>query len=425
MAYDAFADSYLNPGQVGGMPSYLTQTAVDGTVLPLYLTDGVETREDGTSKTTRRGLVSYVKAMTGEELAPLAAWKRFQELPALVRQQFLRQVLLLELRDAGRDQNFPGENGLPRNGGYNRGYAAIEALFPGDGWRGDIAANNLMLRTMAGGDISVLTPGGGLQLAALGATVPPGHGLVTLASGHINVFARDDVTVNRSRLLSFVPAATREGSDQIVWSTLGDIDAGRGAKTVRVPSSADIVTDEDGNTEMRERSDMSGSGIGTVGDGDVDLVAPVGTVNAGDAGIRVAGNLNVAALYVLNAENIQVKGKVTGLPAVAAVNVGALTAASAAASQAAAAAQEVLQQERKAARNSLPSVFTVRVLGFGSEPAPATDRQEGAMGDGPATSARGSDPASYIQIVGAGRHFDAGQLARLTPAERHQLMQER
>ncbi|OVZ57907.1 hypothetical protein CDO44_16120 [Pigmentiphaga sp. NML080357] len=425
VAYDAFADAYLNPGQVAGMPSYLTQTAADGTVLPLYLTDGTEAREDGTSKTTRRGLVSYVKAMTGEELAPLAAWERFQELPALVRQQFLRQVLLLELRDAGRDQNFPGENGLPRNGGYNRGYAAIEALFPGDGWRGDIAANNLMLRTMAGGDISVLTPGGGLQLAALGATVPPGHGLVTLASGHINVFARDDVTVNRSRLLSFVPAATREGSDQIVWSTLGDIDAGRGAKTVRVPSSADIVTDEDGNTEMRERSDMSGSGIGTVGDGDVDLVAPVGTVNAGDAGIRVAGNLNVAALYVLNAENIQVKGKVTGLPAVAAVNVGALTAASAAASQAAAAAQEVLQQERKAARNSLPSVFTVRVLGFGSEPAPATDRQEGAMGDEPATSARGSDPASYIQIVGAGRHFDAGQLARLTPAERHQLMQER
>lgn len=194
---------------------------------------------------------------------------------------------------------------------------------------------------------------------------------------------------------------------------------------MRIPSSADIVTDTDGNTEIRERSDMSGSGIGTVGDGDVDLVAPVGTVNAGDAGIRVAGNLNIAALHVLNAENIQVKGKATGLPVVAAVNIGALTAASAAASQAAAAAQDVLQQERKATRNSLPSVFTVRVLGFGSEPAPAGGRQEGAMTDLPSAGGRGGDPASYVQMVGAGRHFDARQLARLTPAERNLLAKER
>ncbi|WP_296556862.1 filamentous hemagglutinin family protein [Pigmentiphaga sp.] len=425
VAYGAFADVYLNPANVAGMPAYLRQAGDDGTLLPVYLTDGAEVRDDGTSKTTRRGLVSYVEAMTGEELAPLAAWERFQTLAQQAQQQFLRQVLLLELRDAGRDQNFPGENGLPRNGGYNRGYAAIERMFPGTGWSGNIAANNLMLRTMAGGDINVLTPGGGLQLAALGATVPAGYGLVTLASGHINVFAHDDVVVNRSRLLSFVPAITREGSDQIVWSTVGDVDAGRGAKTVRIPSSADIVTDTDGNTEIRERSDMSGSGIGTVGDGDVDLVAPVGTVNAGDAGIRVAGNLNIAALHVLNAENIQVKGKATGLPVVAAVNIGALTAASAAASQAAAAAQDVLQQERKATRNSLPSVFTVRVLGFGSEPAPAGGRQEGAMTDLPSAGGQGGDPASYVQMVGAGRHFDARQLARLTPAERNLLAKER
>ena len=425
VAYGAFADVYLNPANVAGMPAYLTQAGDDGALLPIYLTDGTEMRDDGTSKTIRRGLVSYVKAVTGEELAPLAAWERFQTLAQQVQQQFLRQVLLLELRDAGRDQNFPGENGLPRNGGYNRGYAAIERMFPGTGWSGNIAANNLMLRTMAGGDINVLTPGGGLQLAALGATVPAGYGLVTLASGHINVFAHDDVVVNRSRLLSFVPAITREGSDQIVWSTVGDVDAGRGAKTVRIPSSADIVTDTDGNTEMRERSDMSGSGIGTVGDGDVDLVAPVGTVNAGDAGIRVAGNLNIAALHVLNSENIQVKGKVTGLPVVAAVNIGALTAASAAAAPAAAAAQDVLQQERKAARNSLPSVFTVRVLGFGSEPAPAGGRQEGAMTDVPPAGGHGGDPASYVQVVGAGRQFDAKQLARLTLAERNLLAKEK
>lgn len=50
----------------------------------------------------------------------------------------MRQVYLQELREAGADQNSPGENGQPRNGGYNRGYAAIDSLFPGKDWKGDV-----------------------------------------------------------------------------------------------------------------------------------------------------------------------------------------------------------------------------------------------------------------------------------------------
>jgi filamentous hemagglutinin len=53
--------------------------------------------------------------------------------------------------------------------------------------------------------------------------VPSGYGLVTLGQGGINLFMRDDVTVNRSRILTFA------GSDEIIYSKLGDIDAGRGA----------------------------------------------------------------------------------------------------------------------------------------------------------------------------------------------------
>src|SRR5690606_36839075 len=135
--------------------------------------------------------------------------------------------------------------------------------------------------------------------------------------------------------------------EQIIWSTQGEIDAGRGAKTVRVPSGPDIVTDADGNTLILERSDMSGSGIGTVGDGDVDLAAPEGTVNFGDAGVRVAGNFNVAALQVLNAANIEVQGESTGLPPMVSVNTAALTAASSAASTAASTAQDVLASQRR------------------------------------------------------------------------------
>jgi hypothetical protein len=84
-----------------------------------------------------------------------------------------------------------------------------------------------------------------------------------------------------------------------------------GLKTVRVPSVPEIVTSADGVTEVLERADISGSGIGTiigfpgVEPGDVSLIAPLGTINAGEAGIRISGNLNLAALYVPNASNFQ------------------------------------------------------------------------------------------------------------------------
>jgi hypothetical protein len=37
----------------------------------------------------------------------------------------------------------------------------------------------------------------------------------------------------------------------------------------------------------------------------------------------VAGNVNIAALQVLNANNIQVNGESRGLPVIASVNIGA------------------------------------------------------------------------------------------------------
>ena len=48
--------------------------------------------------------------------------------------------------------------------------------------------------------------------------------------------------------------------------------------------------------------------------GDVDLYAPLGTIDAGEAGIRVSGNVNIAAQNVLNAANIKAKGDSVGIP---------------------------------------------------------------------------------------------------------------
>jgi hypothetical protein len=58
--------------------------------------------------------------------------------------------------------------------------------------------------------------------------------------------------------------------------------------------------------------------------GDIDLIAPRGTVNAGDAGIR-PNNLNIAAQVVLGADNIAVAGTSTGTPVADASAVTATT----------------------------------------------------------------------------------------------------
>ncbi len=61
----------------------------------------------------------------------------------------------------------------------------------------------------------------------------------------------------------------------------------------------------------------TGGGIGVLATlaglmpGDVDLIAPGGAIDAGDAGIRSAGNLNVAATTLLNSDNIAVTATAT------------------------------------------------------------------------------------------------------------------
>ncbi|MBX4378107.1 filamentous hemagglutinin family protein, partial [Mycobacterium tuberculosis] len=87
--------------------------------------------------------------------------------------------------------------------------------------------------------------------------------------------------------------------------------------------------------------------------------APLGTIDAGEAGIRVSGNINLAALQVLNAANIQVQGESKGLPVLASVNVNALASASAAANSASQAAPDVMRKSQDEARRNQPSVISV------------------------------------------------------------------
>ena len=275
------------------------------------------------------------------------------------------------------------------------------------------------IHTQFGGDVHVMTPGGRTLMGVDGGFVPgPGSGVMTQGEGDINIYAHGSILMGQSRVF------TTFGGNILGWSAGGDINAGRGAKTTVVYTPQRRVYDGVGNVTLSPNAPTTGAGIATLNPiaeippGDIDLIAPLGTIDAGEAGIRVSGNVNLAALHVVNAENIQVQGKSTGIPVVAAVNVSALSNASAAAAQAGIAAQDSLQRERAEARKALPSVFTVRVLGFGNEAPEGAPAGGGARERG--TTGAAYDPQGVVQVLGAGA-LTTAQMQSLTPGERRNL----
>ncbi|MGI0969440.1 filamentous hemagglutinin family protein [Pseudomonas aeruginosa] len=331
---------------------------------------------------------------------------------------FAREVYFAELKAGGREYN---EVGGVRQGSYLRGRNAIAALFPerdpaGNpiSYEGDIVMyGGAGVHTNFGGDIQLLTPGGQQVFSIEGEAPPSTAGVVTQGVGNIRSYALSSILLGQSRVM------TTFGGDIQIWSAEGDINAGRGSKTTVVYTPPRRIYDAWGNVSLSPQVPSTGAGIATlnpipeVAPGDIDLIAPLGTIDAGEAGIRVSGNVNVAALQVVNAANIQTQGQSSGIPLVASVNTGALTSASAAASSATQAAEDVSRQQQAAARQRMPSVITVQVLGFGNE------RLEPSR-DG-ASRSPGYNPDSAVQVLGAGA---LGEQARsqLTDEERGNLI---
>jgi hypothetical protein len=200
--------------------------------------------------------------------------------------------------------------------------------------------------TLQGGSIDILTPGGSVDVGL--ATTPPAVtqqgivrqpsdlGIVTEQSGDVDILSQGDVLVNSSRVF------TLGGGNIAIWSSAGSIDAGRGAKSAISAPPPVVTVTASGQVSIDSGAAVSGSGIRTIitdpslPAGDVDLVAPIGTVNAGDAGIGAAGNLNIAAASVAGLNNITVGGTSTGVPPVASgVGVTVAGAANAASSSSA------------------------------------------------------------------------------------------
>jgi hypothetical protein len=300
--------------------------------------------------------------MTGSSNADI--WTALNQLSSEREDQIALDVFYLVLRDAGRDHNDPASLGFNNFDSANN---AIAALFPGDKWTGDISLTSREIKTQNGGAINLFAPGGAVTVGFdVGQNQAVDQGILTEHGGNISIFAQNDVSLGTSRIF------TLRGGNEIIYSSEGNIAAGAASKTVlaapptRVlidPQSADVQTDLAGLA--------TGGGIGVlesvtgVPPGDVDLVAPVGTVDAGDAGIRVSGNLNISAVLILNANNIQVAGTSVGTPVTVAPNIANLTSASSTVGATTSAANEATEQARSQTQEEVASIVTVEVLGYG------------------------------------------------------------
>ncbi len=305
---------------------------------------------------------------------------------------------------------------------YGRGYKAVNTLFSAslgytanklDG--GEAGASELVqtgnldlrlatIQTTRGGNINILGPGGRLVAGSIVRTdvqaarrgnvsasgdvtnidrIPIGQeGILTLRNGAIRSFTDSDLLLNQSRLFS------QRGGNITLWSSNGDLNAGQGPKTAANFPPVVLKFDLNGFAEVDAASSVSGAGIAAfqptvdIAAPDVFLIAPRGTVDAGDAGVRVSGNLFVAAARVANSDNFKVTGTSVGVPSSAVANIGSQTASDAAASAQASA----LNALNPAAQRTSLSRITVDVQGYenGESDCAANNSQRPA--DCPATT---------------------------------------
>jgi filamentous hemagglutinin family protein len=422
----AFISTYIDPASVAtGVPS--TTPALIAFMQQYDAGQVVDT-----------GLAA--NAPTLQPLSASQAWTQFQALPAYVQQLFVEKVFFSVLTDVGQDFNNPAS---PFFSQYGRGFQAINTLFPaslgytennlGGGSNGANAlvdTGNLDIRsstiqTQQGGNVSILGPGGQaligsssappISVDSMGNVIagPGSQGILTLEQGDIDIFTDQSLLLAQSRVF------TEQGGNMTIWSSNGNIDAGKGSTSVADVPPPQYVCDANHFCTVDARGEVTGAGIATLqtipgaARGDVNLLAPRGTVDAGAAGIRVSGNLNIAALKVLNADNIQVQGKATGVPVVAAVDTGALTAASAATSAVTQMAQNIVKNNA----SGVPQrhwLITVQVEGFGDP----TDNDDAKRKRKPVPVAY--NPLSQVSVLGVGAIGET-QRGYLTKEEQKKL----
>ncbi|MGO4685639.1 filamentous haemagglutinin family protein [Hyphomicrobium sp. 2TAF46] len=412
--YAAFARLYFNAANQ--LPSDGTPLAGSGKVAHVF----------------DQELLTWLQQRFGYKGSAADALSYFLALPAEQQGIFVRQVYYAELTAGGREYNDPTS---ARHDSYFRGREAIATLFPSVDPQGKpityaggitmfsgyvpnaLGGMDLVdggIKTQFGGNIQILAPGGQVLVGTEGITPGAGAGLITQGVGDIDVYSLGSVLLGQSRVM------TTFGGNILAWSAEGDINAGRGSKTTVLYTPPKRVTDNYGNVTLSPQAPSSGAGIAIlspipgIAAGNIDLIAPLGTIDAGEAGIRSSGNVNLAALHVVNAANIQAQGNTTGVPQIQAPNIGGLTEASnasgAAAKQAANPAQSGASEQ--------PSVIIVEVIGFGGG-------NDGADDEERKRRERQSSNTNYesngmVRVLGNG-NFTAEDTTQLTAEESNRL----
>ena len=279
------------------------------------------------------------------------------------RAELALRILPLILRDTGRSAEAEGS--------YQLGFDAISLLFGTATVRPIIDTRSRDVRTRSGGEINIFAPRGSMAIAETLFDPDAQPGILTEYGGRISILMDGDVSIGLGRIF------TLRGGDIVIWSSSGDIAAGVASKTVKAaPPTRVLVDSVSAAVETDLAGLFTGGGIGVlstvagVPKGDVDLIAPIGTVDAGDAGIRASGNLNISAVQVLNADNISVGGSSSGVPSApvtAAPNVAGLSSGSTSSAASNTAASSVANQASQPNQQEIesPSVISVEVLGYG------------------------------------------------------------
>ncbi len=349
MDLDAFAAAYLDPANRQG-------------VVTTYLTE----------------LAAYMAALGFGPMDPDTLVAAFRALPRTRREHFLLdQVYFAELEKTGIDYNDPAGQ---RYHSYDRGFRAVSLLFPEGGApvNGDVILSGKPLETWAQGDIAVVAPHGRVAVGSELYDTSSGGGIVTRRGGDVRIMADGNIDLFTSRVF------TLQGGDITMWTSNGSITAGAGSKTSVLDVPLTYTMSNDAVVTVNVFGLQTGAGIGVLdalqdaGDrtpSRLDLIAPRGEVNAGDAGIRVVGNLNIAAAVVVGMENIQASGASVGVPKVEVPSVGALTTASQL-TQAAAKEGVGPPPQAKNPVAELPSIITVEVVGYETPDTPAQREEE-------------------------------------------------